>query len=267
MILFAMAAPKCASGRDVTPAGSVDPIPNSPPPTPMVESPTRIRNADVNTQSPPPTGGPPLSNSDGVVDFSPTDIEMSECAVQARPSLTLPSSQPDTSDHDTGAKRHRSASATSSHHSPQLSNAPAFQAGKARPEDLLMAATPSPEESRVLRSTQPDLATSAAPGGRQELGNDMMQAQSSHKRRRVVNKPMQGVYKQETCSVYIGLLTRIIDLPMPNWLQVQMKRLKAMNLGSEWEKLLETWLELERAHGFKGAVSIITLLCERGCRW
>lgn len=54
---------------------------------------------------------------------------------------------------------------------------------------------------------------------------------------------------------------------MPNWLQVQMKRLKAMNLGSEWEELLETWLKLETAHSFKGAVSIIMLLCERGCRW
>lgn len=226
MILFVVVAPKCASGHDATPAGSTDPIPNVSHrlvsrmegqigdclPTeggvnidgnsPMVESPICVHNANVNTQSPPPTGGPPLSNGDGGVDFSPADIETSECAVQAKPPSTLPSPQPDTSDHDTGTKRHRSASAASSHHSPQSGDAPALPAGKVCPGDLLITATPSPKESSVLHGTRPGLAASAAIGGQQEPRNDMMQAQSSRKRRRVVDKTMQGVCKYRGLAVY-----------------------------------------------------------------
>lgn len=67
----------------------------------------------------------------------------------------------------------------------------------------------------------------------------------------------QGLY-----STVAAALTQMIDLP--TWFQAQMKRLKAMGLGPQWEELLETWLKLETAHGFKGAVSAIILLKREG---
>jgi hypothetical protein len=51
----------------------------------------------------------------------------------------------------------------------------------------------------------------------------------------------------------------ITEPPLPMWLQAQVKRLKAMGLGTKWDELLETWIRLETEHGFKGSVCVAVL--------
>lgn len=225
------------------------------PQTSMVGWPVHECNVSVYTQFSLQTTeieGPSVSNGDGITDFSCIDVETREsCAT------TLPPSP--IHDDNTGTKRHRSTSAISHTHEPSMS--PALLASDIHFKDSPISKMPSAGKSGTSGTTQPasDPPASTTPlsDNQEPTAAGLQPVQPSRKRRRVTDRTTQGRCAQVG---NIGhLLTRMIDPLPPTWFQVQMKCLKAMNLGPQWEQLLDTWLKLEATHGFKGAVSTVVL--------